>query len=148
MTFAKGYDRNWLFVTTFHSGFEFVDVLDFNLICTRLFDTSLNCICGFLCNHLVLYQAVQRLDYMATIAQVKAERIFNNARNLAIVEGKATGSNESQRTASLSQILAKESKTLDSANDKLTLAKLAMDLAYIDNQTNRYAIKAIAVTED
>ena len=84
----------------------------------------------------------------ATIVQVKAERILNNARNLAIVEGKATGSNESQRTASLSQILAKESKALDSANDKLTLAKLAMDLAYIDNQTNRYAIKAVAVTED
>lgn len=84
----------------------------------------------------------------ASIAQVKAERILNNARNLAIVEGKATGSNESQRNASLAQILAKELKALDTATDKLTLAKLAMDLAYIDHQTARYAIKAVAVTED
>lgn len=84
----------------------------------------------------------------ASIAQIKAERILNNARNLAIVEGKATGSNESQRNASLAQILSKEIKALDSASDKLTLAKLSMDLAYIDHQTTRYAIKAIAVTED
>jgi hypothetical protein len=84
----------------------------------------------------------------ATLAQVKAERVYNIARNKAIVEGLATGSNESQRNASLAMILAKESKAMDTANDKLAIAKLAMELAYIDHQTTRYAVKALAINED
>jgi hypothetical protein len=76
------------------------------------------------------------------------ERVLAENRNTAIVEGKASGSNESQRNASLAMLLVEETKTVEIASDDVVMAKLNVELATIENTTVKYCITALTATED
>lgn len=81
----------------------------------------------------------------ASLVLAKTERVLAEKRNLAIVEGKASGSNETQRNASLSILLAEDVKAVDAASDAVTIAKLNVDIASIEHSTIKHSISAYAV---
>ncbi len=67
---------------------------------------------------------------------------------MAIVEGKASGSNEAQRNASLAVLLTEETKAVEIASDDVVMAKLNVELASIENSTFKYSITAYTSTEE
>jgi hypothetical protein len=85
---------------------------------------------------------------VANLNLAKVERVLAENRNTAIVEGKASGSNESQRNASLAMLLVEETKTVEIASDDVVMAKLNVELATIENTTVKYCITALTATED
>jgi len=85
---------------------------------------------------------------IANLNLAKVERVLAENRNTAIVEGKASGSNESQRNASLAMLLVEETKTVEIASDDVVMAKLNVELATIENTTVKYCITALTATED
>lgn len=93
-------------------------------------------------------QSAKKAFTDASLVLAKAERTLAEKRNLAIVEGKASGSNEAQRNASLSILLAEDIKVVDSANDAVTMAKLNVDIATIELTTIKYSISAYTTVEN
>jgi len=85
---------------------------------------------------------------IANLNLAKTERVLTEKRNMAIVEGKATGSNEAQRNASLSVLLVDETKAVEIASDEVVMAKLNVELASIENSTLKYSITAYTATEE
>lgn len=85
---------------------------------------------------------------IANLNLAKVERVLAEKRNSAIVEGKAVGSNEAQRNASLAVLLAEETKAVDIASDDVVMAKLNVELASIENSTVKYSITALTATEE
>jgi hypothetical protein len=85
---------------------------------------------------------------IANLNLAKVERVLAENRNTAIVEGKASGSNESQRNASLAMLLVEETKTVEIASDDVVMAKLNVELATIENTTVKYCITALTAKED
>jgi hypothetical protein len=85
---------------------------------------------------------------IANLNLAKVERVLAEKRNMAIVEGKASGSNESQRNASLSVLLTEETKAVEIASDEVVMAKLNVELASIENTTFKYSITAYTATEE
>jgi hypothetical protein len=62
---------------------------------------------------------------IANLNLSKVERVFAEKRNMAIVEGKASGSNEAQRNASLAVLLTEETKAVEIASDDVLQLVLA-----------------------
>lgn len=85
---------------------------------------------------------------IANLNLAKVERVLAEKRNSAIVEGKAVGSNEAQRNASLAVLLAEETNAVDIASDDVVMAKLNVELASIENSTVKYSITALTATEE
>ena len=85
---------------------------------------------------------------IANLNLSKVERVFAEKRNMAIVEGKASGSNEAQRNASLAVLLTEETKAVEIASDDVVMAKLNVELASIENSTFKYSITAYTSTEE
>jgi hypothetical protein len=85
---------------------------------------------------------------IANLSLAKVERVLAEKRNMAIVEGKASGSNEAQRNASLAVLLVEETKAVEIASDEVVMAKLNVELASIENTTVKYSITALTATEE
>jgi len=85
---------------------------------------------------------------IANLNLSKVERVFAEKRNMAIVEGKASGSNEAQRNASLAVLLTEETKAVEIASDDGVMAKFNVVLASIENSTFKYSITAYTSTEE
>ena len=84
----------------------------------------------------------------ATLAHAVAERNLNNKRNAHIASGQIQGKNEAERNAQLASLLVDDILTVDVASDDMSIKRLAYDLANIDHQVNRYAIRAIVGDEE
>lgn len=84
--------------------------------------------------------------HSATVSLTNAERILTIAKAKAISKGEIVGKNEAERNASLALLLTEEVKSVEVASDSVAEAKTNHDIAFVDFQVARYAIRA--TTED